>query len=342
MTPLEWFAIVTGPAGGAAYFVVRRAPYLACYGYGVLLAAQQGREVTEREAFELGRSQVFQTGATAFLGFWRRVDWHAAWAGAVHLRNDIRTARQIAWKGVKRDCRLAMDWVRRRKREKTHAEQTMANVMDAKASTLPPDHQAAILTANIAGLQAQLKKLADIPHHERTPAETNEYHAISAFLDEHYGVQQNALAQLKPQGLLAAPAFLGSLGMAPYIMAGVAFVAGIIGLDHWRIGRLKHENDGLRREAKAVIDNRALWIAAYDKERVQLAQAKASASTTAKTIETERVRARQTLARERNRQRAIQNALDGGPPPAWGLRDAGTPPAEPATLTPARADRNPG
>ena len=141
------------------------------------------------------------------------------------------------------------------------------------------------------------------------------------------------------QGLMGS---LGAMaGARTWLLGGAALLA-VTG-SGWAMNavtgaRLHHAKDALEQARDTAEHNaQAAIILAAQRDAFArgLDQAQAQSLASAQTIETERARAARARHREQEREREIRNALAGGDPPAWRLRD-------PEPAAPGGSDEHPG
>jgi hypothetical protein len=103
----SWLLVAIGPG----YLLFRRVFYGFCFAAGTVIALREERDLTEREAYELGRQKVLKTAIDTLSLRLASVDWKGLGAGIKQAALGWRAHALIAWRGFKRDYRLARDWV---------------------------------------------------------------------------------------------------------------------------------------------------------------------------------------------------------------------------------------
>lgn len=218
---------------------------------------------------------------------------------------------------------------------------TMLGIMAdaAAAGDDMTDEQRLLLIQAAPGMRAREAVLLSIPN--RSSVEENELHMIRREMARIEGRDRPRLERRtdggwRPQRFASAAA--GIVPLLPYIAIAGVFLSltgwGSSVWNGWRADRLENRVERLTAERDAPctqdeIEGRTSRQAcrtlgqAYDalEEAGQIARAHAAA------LEAERAEQARFAARERRRQREIQNVLTGSSePPAWGLRDSGDAP----------------
>ncbi len=320
MTFLDWLLVATGPA----FLLWRRVFYTACWAAGNVIAARDGREVNEAQAFAIGKQKVLQTAADLVIVRLSKIDWPGIGEGLLVLREKLDAAAHIVWRGIVRDVRilctfpiLIRRWLRERRLEAVQAMRMVAAWQDKLG--LDDGASGQLVKANIEGLELRKAVLARelsegvAPHLMRE--KVSELTHIRSFLGAHYAEQApppQVQALLSP---VLIPAKLKVMALA-----GLAFAVLTLGLyvQTKRVWALKAGAAESERRIIELADNRDGWMEAYQREHAKAVEAVALSKTTAKTFEAERAQARVAAAKERRRQRDIQNILNGsGDPPDW-------------------------
>lgn len=314
----------------AGYLIRWRGPYLACYGYGLFLAAQQGITVDRHAAYEMGKTAILQRGANVAAETFGRIDWKAAWVGLMHWRADVHEAFADIGRGVRRDMRKLRDWVLRRHEPEQRGLATPDDtsqriaMLDEYAPQVGENENAGELVSGVLFDMEQrravlARSLAD-PTTKSPVADVLEHTHITERLRQHYAANpadaiamQTPTARLldmeppRPQALFGATPLIAG-GLMPYALAGVAGLAALVGVQSWRVDRLKDDNDALRATAKAQ-------TATITNYRGSLAERDARISATAQqcVVEIEsaqaaKLRAEQAAAAEKRRRINVQRA----------------------------------
>lgn len=210
----------------------------------------------------------------------------------------------------------------------------MAQAESAGAEMTP--EQQIFLSQAEHGMRERLSVLLGIPH--RSLAQEREKVAIEQWLarDAAPKLERRTDGGWRPQRFAGVAA--GIVPLLPYIAIAGVFLSltgwGSSVWNGWRADRLENRVERLTAERDAPctqdeIEGRTSRQAcrtlgqAYDalEEAGEIARAHAAA------LEAERAEQARYAARERRRQREIQNVLTGSSePPAWGLRDSGDAP----------------
>jgi hypothetical protein len=301
------------------------------------------------------------------------------WAGLIFWRNQMRERRLRLWaglwRGLKHDLALIGRWfhdphrawnywrderlTRKQMRRDAEDMRTLANIT---ADPMHPDMDAHSLVKaeNLKGWEMERmaigRRIADPNQRTRDGDHLRHEHLgqllARAYMDDPVAAKHVAQGlgsfgqqQMTRQGFFGAALATPFAGLMPQIAIGLA-AFGVVGWGvAWERGlRLDHvqkDNEALKIERKALADNRAAWIAAYDKERAAALTAKAGATVTAQTIEAERLQRRLAAAKQRRLDDAARKILDGSPPDWGSLLDDGVrdeTAADPVGLTPASGD----
>lgn len=200
--------------------------------------------------------------------------------------------------------------------------ETSLGLMAAAAATPggPSDEQRIFLAASAVGMRARVAVLLGIAN--RSNAQENELHMIERELARLDGRP----APSPMRGLLgampAANPLLGLLASPALWVAGAFMVPAAFGavqtarLNHAK-GDLRDVRNDLTMAERALEESRAVNTELASAVRAADLQTREAAAA----LEAERARAGRAAARERRRQREIQNVLTDGEPPAWSLRD---------------------
>ena len=163
-------------------------------------------------------------------------------------------------------------------------------------------------------------------------AEKRERDAIQAALAarrQEFGPEPQLVRreqQWRPQGFLAATALMGGVRLW-MIFGGLAALMGLgAGVQTWRLNHAKADLAEARSVAEQNAHAAAAWRERADEYRQGLVDAANVARQAADALEGERARQARAAARERRRQREIQDILAGGADaPDWRLRDTEPP-----------------
>ena len=163
-------------------------------------------------------------------------------------------------------------------------------------------------------------------------AEKRERDAIQAALAarrQEFGPEPQLVRreqQWRPQGFLAATALVGGVRLW-MIFGGLAALMGLgAGVQTWRLNHAKADLAEARSVAEQNAHAAAAWRERADEYRQGLVDAANVARQAADALEGERARQARAAARERRRQREIQDILAGGADaPDWRLRDTEPP-----------------
>ena len=129
-----------------------------------------------------------------------------------------------------------------------------------------------------------------------------------------------------PRRFFAAPAALALGGVRPWmIWTGlVSVLALLLGFQSVRLESAKANLREARQTMEQAQDERDAWRERTTEYAAAVTDARAVARQSADALEAERAAQARYAARERRRQREIQNVIADSPePPAWSLRDSG-------------------
>lgn len=316
MTWEWWAALFAGPVG---YLAKWRLPYLACYGYGLLLASHQRIKVSRQAAYEMGREAILGGAADGVMAAWRAIDWKKVAAGLAYWRKEMREAFADVGRGARRDWlrfrAWASGWGVQHRVEPVVPEETRQRIalLNEYAPQIGETKEASVAAAGVLfDLERErattVGRLLD-QSIESPYSDVLRHTAVTEALNEHYRKNPaDAFVMATPQGLMAEPPrLLGAVGAGLSFKATLAAgVAALAFLGLWRL-EVAH-SDKLEADNAQLQANESAYATAIKQRDDALAQRDAAIKqrTTNYLNEIDRangeaMKARQAAAAERKR-----------------------------------------